>query len=213
MTPTLAAPPSWNGAAHIRNLASIGLRAAYRITAHGAFHVGTSGPLVMVTNCEAAIAGAVLHAVTPRPIHVVANAAMMDIVPPKVMLATGGVPVGGPAAITAQRQALAALADNRAVVLAGRDLPTGYVIAASGAPVLPVVILGADGRRPTDPPGLRTAIDVYFSEPVAVPIGGDPLRSTTRMAVSEYVRQLVADAEEIAWRRAGFAGAPVAVGV
>ncbi len=78
-------PPSWSGAAHARNLASAGLRMTYRIQAHGTHHVGTSGALLLVTRCEAVLVGAVLHAVAPRPLHVVANEAMNEAIRPGLL--------------------------------------------------------------------------------------------------------------------------------
>jgi hypothetical protein len=196
-------PPSWSSAAHTRNLASAALRMTYRLRAFGAHHVGTTGPLLLVTGCEGMLAAAVLHAVAPRPIHVVANEAMMRVFPDPVLAAAGDIPVSGPAAILTQHRALAALLDGRAVAVAGTTVPVGYLIGVSGVTVMPVVLLGAVGRVPTDPPRPRSRIDVFFAPPVAVTVPGDPLRTSTRAAVAEQVRQLISDAEELAGRRSG----------
>lgn len=199
----LVEPPTWHGAAHARNLTSAALRMTYRLAPHGAHLVGTSGPLLMVTRCEGLLAGAVLRALCPRPIHVVANAAMDTAVPHGVLTAAGDVPISGDAAIRTQRVALAALADERAVVVAGAAVPVGYLVAVAGVEVMPVVIFGAEGKVPTDPPRPRSRIDVYFAPPVAITVPGDPLRASTRAAVAEQVRQIVADAEELAAMRSG----------
>jgi hypothetical protein len=196
-------PPSWSGAAHARNLASAALRMTYGIQVHGAHHVGTSGPLLMVTGCEGVLASAVLHAVAPRPIHVVANQAMCQALPEGVLAKAGDIAVVAPTAIAAQRRALAALLDDRAVAVAGALAPVGYLVAATGVQVMPVVLLGAEGRVPTDPPRPRSRIDVYFVAPVTVQVPGDPLRASTRAAVAEQVRQLVSDAEQVAAMRSG----------
>ena len=66
---------------------------------------------------------------------------------------------------------------------------------------MPVVLLGAVGRVPTDPPRPRSRIDVFFAPPATLEVSGDPLRTTTRSAVAEQVRQLLADAEELASMR------------
>jgi len=71
--------------------------------------------------------------------------------------------------------------------------------------VMPVVLLGALGRVPTDPPRPRSRIDVYYAAPVMIPVHGDPLRTSTRAAVAEQVRQLVSDAEDLAAMRLGSA--------
>ncbi len=196
-------PPSWSGAAHARNLASAALRMTYHLRAHGAHHVGTSGALLMVTRCEGVLAGAILHATAPRPLHVLANEAMAATLPEAVLAKAGDVPVELPTAIRAQRSALAALMDERAVVVAGSAVPVGYLVAMSGVPVMPVVLRGADGRVPTDPPRPRSRIDVYFAPAVAISVPGDPLRASTRAVVAEQVRQIVSDAEDLANRRAG----------
>jgi len=195
-------PPSWHGAAHARNLTSAALRMTYQLRPHGAHHVGTTGPLLMVTRCEAVLAGSLVRALSPRPIHVVANEAMARAMPVGVLTSAGDLPLSGPYAITTQRRALVALADDRAVLVAGSSVPIGY-LAAAGVQVMPVVLLGADGTVPTDPPRPRSRIDVFFMAPSTVHAPGDALRSGTRSALTEQVRQLLADAEQVAVMRMG----------
>jgi hypothetical protein len=199
-------PPSWTGAAHARNLSSAALRLAYAVRVHGAHQVGTLGPLIMVCRSENVLTGSLLQATVSRPIHVIANDAMTVTLHEGVMAKAGIIPVHGPLAVGAQRQAVAALMDDRAVAVTGHALPVGYLVAATGAPVMAVSIVGAEGRVPTDPPRPRSRIDVYYSEPTTVTTGGDPLRSTTRFAIEERVRQLVADHDQTAMRRSGRGG-------
>lgn len=194
-------PPSWTAAANARNLASAALRMSYQLRAHGAHFVGTTGPLLMVTSCEGVLAGALIHATAPRPVHVVANEAMDHALPERVLSAAGDIRLSGPASILTQRRALAALEDGRAVVVAGSAAPVGYLVAVSGVAVMPVVLLGAVGRVATDPPRPRSRIDVFYAPPVALTVTGDPLRTTTRAAVEEQVRQVLVDAEELAAMR------------
>lgn len=193
--------PSWTGAANARNLSSAMLRRIYRLQSHGQHFVGTSGPLLLVTRCEGVLAGALLLACAPRPVHVVANAAMSEAIPERVLAATGDVARSGPAAIATQRAALTALRDDRVVAVAGSGLSVGYLVAVSGVAVMPVVLLGAVGRILTDPPRPRSRIDVFFAPPVTLEVTGEPLRSTTRAAISEQVRQLLTDAEATAQQR------------
>jgi hypothetical protein len=201
--PVEVEPPSWHGAAHARNLTSAALRMTYQVRPHGAHHVGTTGRLLMVTRCEAVLAGSLVRALAPRPIHVVANAAMDAAVPAGVLASTGDVPLSGQFAITTQRRALAALADERAVLVAGAAVSVGYLAAVTGTLVMPVVVLGADGSVPTDPPRPRSRIDVFFAPPVHVASAGDPMRAATRSTLVEQVRQLLADAEQTAVMRLG----------
>ena len=175
----------------------------YQLRPHGGHHVGTSGPLLMITRCEGVLAGPFVRALAPRPIHLIANEAMASAVPLGIMTKAGDIPISGPYAITTQRQAWSALDDERAVLLAGSLVSAGYLAAMSGASVMPVVLVGADGRVPTDPPRPRSRIDVFFSEPVHLAIPGDPLRSSTRAAIAEQIRQLLADAEKVATMRMG----------
>lgn len=196
-------PPSWSGAAHARNIAAPALRMTYQLRQHGAHNVGTSGALLMVCRSEGMLAGAVLHASVPRPVHIVANEAMGRALRQGMMTRAGVIPVVPPTAIEAQRVAIAALEDERAVIVTGGACPTGYIVARTRVPVMPVVLLGAEGRVPTDPPRPRSRIDVYFTEPVEIEVAGDPLHPTTRIAVEEQIRQLVADAEERAALRSG----------
>jgi 1-acyl-sn-glycerol-3-phosphate acyltransferase len=199
-------PPSWSGAAHARNIAGAALRMTYQVRQHGAHHVGTSGPLLLVCRSEGILAGAVLHATVPRPVHVVANEAMSKALRQGMMAKAGVIPVTAPTAVEAQHRALAALRDERAVVVTGSTVPVGYLVAMTGVAVMPVVLFGAEGRVATDPPRPRSRIDVYFAPAVALDVTGDPLRTSTRASIEEQVRQLVSDAEELAAMRSGQVG-------
>ena len=195
--------PSWTGAAHARNIASTALRVTYRLHPHGMHHAGTSGPAVLVCRSEGVLAGALIHATVPRPVHVVANAAMMAALKQGMMTKAGVIPVRESTAMTAQRSARAAVLDDRAVALTGSLVDPAYLLAITGAPLVPVVLLGAEGRVTTDPPRPRTRIDVYCFESVTISVPGDPLRAATRAAIDEQVRQAMADAERIAAIRSG----------
>lgn len=195
--------PSWTGAAHARNIASAAMRVSYKVHPHGIHHVGTTGPAILVCRSEGVLTGALLHATVPRPVHVVANAAMMAALRQGMMAKAGVIPVRDDTAIEAQHTARAALADDRAVALTGTTIDPSYLLAVTGAPLVPVVMLGAEGRVPTDPPRPRSRIDVYCFDPVTVSVGGDPLNSAVRADVGEQLRQVMADAHEIAAVRSG----------
>ena len=160
----------------------------------------------MVCRSENVLTASLLQATVSRPIHVLANEAMSATINEGVMARAGVIPVNRPMAVDAQRMAIAALRDDRAVVVTGSDIPVGYLVALTGAPVMPVTIIGADGRVATDPPRPRAKIDVYYSEPVALAEAGDPLRPATRTRIEERVRQLVADHDRAAMRRSGRVG-------
>lgn len=195
--------PSWSAAANIRNLSATGLGLAYRLRVHGAHHIGTSGPLVIVCPSEGILAGALLQAISPRPVHVLANAAMRTVLPAAVLAATGSIVPEGETGVLAQFQALEALRDGRAVAAVGALVDPAWLVATSGAPVLCVTLVGEQGRVPTDPPRIRSRIGAYVSQQQVIEEHGDPLRVSTRAAVAERIRQVVTDAGEQALRRAG----------
>jgi hypothetical protein len=199
----MASMPSWQGAAHVRNLSAGGLGLLYRMRASGAHHIGSTGPLVIVCSSEAVIAGAVIQAIAPRPVHVVPNAAMSAALPAALLQASGAIVPASTAAIEAQESALEALTDGRAVAVVGSLVDPSWLVATSKAPVLCVTLVGERGRVPTDPPRLRSLIRAYVSEQVTIASSGDPLRVSTRAAVTERLRQLIADADDQALRRAG----------
>jgi len=87
--------------------------------------------------------------------------------------------------------------------MAGSSPFVGYVAAASGALVMPVVVLGADGSVPTDPPRPRSRIDVFFLPPRNLDASATPLRQSTRSALAERIRQHMSDAEQEAVMRMG----------
>lgn len=174
----------------------------YRVNVHGSHHVGTTGPLVIVAPGEGVLVGALLHATAPRPLHVIASAAMQQALPDRALVAAGDIALSGPGAVSTQRRALAALRDARAVAVAGTAVSPAYLVAVSGAQVVPAIVLGATGRVATDPPRPRTRIDVFYYPPVRIELTGDPLAARTRAGVAERIRQAVVDAEaEAALRR------------
>jgi hypothetical protein len=195
--------PSWRGAAHVRNLSSTGLRWAYRMQAFGAHHIGTSGRVIVLCPSEGVLAGPLLQAISPRPIHVVANAAMIKALPPRVLEATGGLVPVGATAIRAQLSAADALADGRVVAVVGSQVDPAWLVAMSHAPVVCVTLVGEQGRVSTDPPRIGSPIRAYVSAQHRLPTLGDPLRASTRAAVTEKLRQVTTDADDQALRRAG----------
>ncbi|HAN71587.1 MAG TPA: hypothetical protein DCQ36_08375 [Actinobacteria bacterium] len=203
MSETELQMPSWTGAAHARNIASAAMRVTYKVHPHGQHHAGTEGSAILVCRSEGVLVGTLLHATMPRPVHVMANAAMMAALRQGMMAKAGVIPVRDDTAIEAQRLARLALEDLRAVALTGTTVHPSYLLAVTGAPLVPVVILGGEGRVATDPPRPRSRIDVYYFEPIRVDVDGDPLHATTRASLDEQIRQVMADAEHTAALRSG----------
>jgi 1-acyl-sn-glycerol-3-phosphate acyltransferase len=189
--------PSARGAAVARRIAVGVTGAVYRMRAIGAWRVPASGPLILAVNHSHFIDGPLLMGMAPRPVHfLIKKEAFVGPLDPFLrsigqvqvdresvdraavttaldVLARGGVlgifPEGtrGAGDFTALRSGLA------------------YFAVRSGAPIVPVAVLGSGGRRsrvvPVLPP-LRSRIDVVFGDPFTA---GDDSGRRTRSALDE----------------------------
>lgn len=198
----MGATSTLRAAATARNLAGPLLRAAYPIDVWGAHHMPSHGPVLIVGDQPELLAGALIKSVAPRPMHVIATASMMQVLPDSVLRAAGDIANPTPGIDAAQR-ALSVLADGGAVAILG-DLPSaGYLAAASGAPVGTVIVFGAAGRVLTDPPALRQRVEIRFGPVMSVDADGDPCAMTTIRATGERIRQQLTDAHAEAVARRG----------
>lgn len=189
-------------AANARTLIGPLVRAAYPTEVWGAHDVPAHGPVLIVGDQPELLAGALIKAAAPRPVHVIASPTVMQAVPMQVLRAGGDIPSLGPG-IGAAADALTVLADGGAVVVLAGGPSAGYLAAASGAPVGTVVVLGASGRVATDPPALRRRVAVRFGPAEPIDINGDPCAMDTIRAAGERIRQRLADARDQAWARHG----------
>ncbi|CAB4882361.1 MAG: hypothetical protein F2793_07210 [Actinobacteria bacterium] len=180
-------------AANARNLGGLALRAMYRIRVIGLEHLPVAGPVLIVGHCPEILAGAVIKAMACRPVHVIGGDAVQMALPARGLRLIGDIPRVG-AGIGAARMAQALLMEGGAVAVLGSSPPVGYLVAISNAPVVPVVVIGAAGRVPTDPPAPGTRIDVVFSPASLIPTSGDPCAERVVLDAGERVRQIVADA-------------------
>lgn len=189
-------------AANARNLIGPLVRAAYPTEVWGAHDVPAHGPVLIVGDQPELLAGALIKAAAPRPVHVIASPSVMQAIPAQILRAGGDIPTLGPG-IGAAVDALEVLADGGAVVALAGGPSAGYLAAASGAPIGTVVVFGAAGRVATDPPGLRRRIEVRFGPAAPIGIDGDPCAMETIRAAGERIRQRLADARDQAWARHG----------
>ena len=189
-------------AATARNVAGPLLRAAYPTEVWGAHHIPARGPVLIVGEQPELLAGALVKAAAPRPVHVIATPPVMQSVPPQLLKAGGDIANVEPG-IGAAREALRLLDDGAAVLSLGGSPVAGYLAAASGAPIATVVVLGAAGRVPTDPPALRRRVEVRFGPAASLGVSGDPCALETIRAAGERSRQRIADARDEAWARHG----------
>lgn len=208
--------PSTSGAATGRNLAGL-LSRLWRLRVTGAHHVPAEGPVVLAANHTAFLDGILLSAASPRPVHVLASSEAF--VPPldRLLRATSQIrfDTDGPDR-SALHEAVAVLHDDGVVGVFpevhrgtgdGRHVrhETAYLAARTGAPVVPVAILGARsaGAGKDALPRLRSSLYVVFGEPVAIAVDGDSRRRAVLARSGERLRQALSDHVQLAVRRTG----------
>ena len=163
----------------------------------GAWKVPATGPAILAINHSHIIDGPVVMGVAPRPTHfLIKKEAFVGPLGP-FLLAVGQVKVDRAVADrTAITQALGILDDGGVLGI----FPEGtrgegdfaslrggltYFAVRSGAPIVPVAVLGSTerrGRLVKDLPPLRSRLDVVFGEPFEA---GDGSGRRTRKALDE----------------------------
>lgn len=216
MTAVEAAAPRTSGAATGRNVAGL-LTRMWRLRVTGAHHVPVAGPVILAANHTAFLDGVLLAAASPRPVHMLAASELF--VPPfeRLLRATSQIRFEHDVPDrSALQQALAVLAEDGVVGIfpeAHRGPGDGqhvrheaaYLAARSGAPVVPVAILGARpaGAGKDALPRLRSPLDVVLGEPVDIRVDGDPRRRAVLARSGERLRQVLSDHVQLAIRRTG----------
>lgn len=180
-------------AATARNLTGPALRAIYRLEVEGAGLVPAGGPLILQIDGDGLLAGPVLKAVTPRPVHTIVSGALAEVLMGHSPGWAGDIALEGHG-FAAYAAACALLRSGEAVAILGESSLLGPLLAASGAVVQPVTITGAGGKVATDPPRPRSRIGIVFEAPITVTSSGDPCALATVQQLRELVRQARADA-------------------
>lgn len=150
----------------------------WHTTVIGAEHVPATGPVILAANHTGVLDGPVLHGACPRASHIIVKQEMFTGVLGVVLRWSGQIPVdrrSGRAALTA---ALTLLGEGRVVgIFPEGTRGTGDVASAqagiawlalrSGAPVVPVAILGTrpEHEGVDHVPKLRSRLWVVFGEP------------------------------------------------
>ncbi|MGP3967584.1 lysophospholipid acyltransferase family protein [Streptomyces sp. 6N223] len=204
---------SARGAAAGRRLAAGVLRGAWRIRSLGDWRVPATGPVILAVNHTHNVDGPVLMALAPRPVHfLVKREAFTGPLGPFLR----GI---GQLAVDRSSADRAAIASALAVLEAGGVLgifPEGtrtsgdfaairsglaYFALRSGAPIVPVAMLGSGERRGRvirALPPARARIDAVFGEPFhpASDGGGRRTRAALEAASGLIQERLTAHLKE-----------------
>jgi 1-acyl-sn-glycerol-3-phosphate acyltransferase len=194
--------PSPQGAAVGRRLGIGIIRGGWRPRVLGAWRVPAAGPVILAGNHTHAIDGPVLIGTSPRPVHFLVKRELFVGPLGGAMRSLGQIAVDRSATDrTAVTDALAVLSGGGVLGIfpegtrAGGDFAAlrgglAYFALRSGAPVVPVAVLGSMDRRsrvvPALPP-LRGRLDVVFGDPFDA---GDGSGRRTRAAVDEATERI-----------------------
>lgn len=182
-------------------------RSVFRLRVVGAHHVPRTGPVLLAGNHTGFLDGPLAYAVSPRSATFIAKSELFVGPLARALGWLGQIPVHrGRPDRTALRCGLAVLRDGGALGVfpegtrgAGR-LDTvsdgvAYLALRSGAPVVPLAVLGTMEAMPKGArlPRWRAPVGLVFGAPFKVDVDGDPRARRTIRAAGEQIRlQLVA---------------------
>jgi len=206
MSPRLVLP-SRKGAAHGRNLGHWLLGMGYRLRVYNPDRVPRTGRVIVAANHRGILDGPLLTSVVPRPVHLLTRSEMFAPPADRALAALGQIPFDPTVADwPAIARAKGVLADEQAIAMfpegdrSGGDFASmrpwiAYLAAVTGAPVVPVVILGTwlPGLPRDGLPPLRSRLMVSFGEAFSPEVDGDPHRRAVIGSVAEQIRQRLAD--------------------
>lgn len=190
-----------------QRMARVVLRRRYWLEVHGAGLVPRSGPVLLSVNHIGYLDGPLLGAVAPRVSHALVKNEMFVGRTGRLLAAVGQIPVErlemDPAAV---RRCVRALRQRRVVVVfpearrgggevASARRGVAYLALVTGAPVVPVAVLGTrlPGASIHSRPPQGSRLVVSFGQPVPVGAVPWPRRSDEVGALTERLRQTLAD--------------------
>jgi 1-acyl-sn-glycerol-3-phosphate acyltransferase len=199
-----------------RNISALVLR-AWRLHVLGADLVPRQGPVLLAANHLGVLDGPALAVASPRPVHVLVKSEAYVPLLRGLFHATDqiGIDYEGPdrSALQAARRVL----ERGGVVGIFPEAHRGagdvqhvrdgvaYLAAATGAPVVPVAVLGTRppgaGKGALPPVGAR--LDVVLGAPLDIRVEGDPRRRAVLARSGERLRQVLADHVRDACARTG----------
>jgi len=205
-TDRLPAPKEW-GLRLSRPLVALGLRLSWRVKVHGAHHVPRSGPVILVANHIGALDGPVLVALTRRLTFAWVKHEAFTGTVGRFLAQIGQISLNrreiDPQAV---RRAIQVLRAGKVLAVFPEGVRSGgevawarrgaaYLAMVSGAPLVPVAILGTrePGQTKSQLPHLRSSIHLVYGEPFALPRTPWPRRKAAVAQWTEVVRERLAD--------------------
>lgn len=177
-------------------------RLLFRLQVVGAEHVPATGPVLLAGNHSGFVDGPLVFFVAPRPAALLAKSEIFAGFGATFFGSLGLIPVHrGLADRDALRAGLAVLARGGALGV----FPEGtrgaggfarisdglaYLALRSGAPVVPVAVLGTAAAWPRGdrPPRFRAPVRVVYGPPLTITAAGDPRSRRTVAAAAEQLR-------------------------
>lgn len=178
MTPQVPGPrgPAWS-----RWVGRFLARVVWNTDVVGTEHVPATGPILLASNHTGLMDGPVVLGVAPRPVHMMVKESMFAGPLGVILRAAGQIPVDQDNPRAALSTAVAVLRREGGVGIfpegnrgrgdvAGARAGVAWLALASGAPVVPVAVLGTrrTGEKVGKIPGLRRRLVVEFGPPVVI---------------------------------------------
>lgn len=190
-----------------RTVGSAAARGLFQVTLEGTQHVPAQGPLLLAGNHTGFVDGPLLFLLAPRPAALLAKAEIFLGPFDRLFRALGQIPVHrGKPDRAALRQGLAHLAGGGALGVfpegtrgsgAFGQIAEGlaYLAVHSGAPVVPVAVLGTEAawQKGGSLPRFRAPVRLVFGPPVALSVAGDPRARRTVALAAEQLRGALVD--------------------
>lgn len=205
-TDRLPAPKEW-GLRLTRPLVGLWLRLSWRVKVHNAQHVPKSGAVILAANHIGVLDGPALIAFTRRLTFALVKREVFTGALGQFLSYVGQISVNrreiDPQAI---RRAVQVLRAGKVLAVFPEGARSGgevawakggaaYLAMVSGAPIVPVAILGTrePGQHKNQVPRLRRPIWVVYGEPFTVPRSSWPRRKAAVAQWTQVVRERLAD--------------------
>ena len=205
-TDRLPVPREW-GLRLAAPLVRIVMRLSWRVKVHGAQHVPSSGPVILAANHIGLLDGPALVALTRRLTFAMVKREAFSGPVGQFLTHVGQISLNrreiDPQAI---RRAIQVLRAGKVLAVfpegvrgsgevASAKGGAAYLAMVSGAPIVPVAILGTrePGQSKNQLPRSRRPIHVVYGEPFTVPRSSWPRRKSVVAKWTEVVRERLAD--------------------